>query len=383
MTKIIIHQSISEIQPGPWNSFVKDNNPLVSHEFLYAMERHGCVGEKFGWLPCHIAVYDNDRLVAAMPLYEKTNSYGEFVFDHAWADAYQRSGLRYFPKLVSAVPYTPATGQRLLCGEGDEQTWYPVLLNTATEHCQKHYSSFHCLFPDRNQQNFFSHSNLLMRHDCQYHWFNHGYEDFDDFLQKLSSRKRKNINKERQAVSDAGVSFRLLNGHTASERDWIDFTRFYNKTFSEKWGMATFNLGFFKEIGKKLPDNVLLVLADRDGKCIAGSLMYVSDTTLYGRHWGSAEKVDQLHFETCYYQGIDYCIRNNIRCFEPGAQGEHKIARGFVPVITRSAHWLSSDVYREAIAHYCREEQLAIAEYVSQLQEKLPYKKNETLCRII
>lgn len=378
MMQIKIHHSILDIPPRQWDRLVRHNNPLVSHEFLAAMERHGCVGEKFGWLPCHIAVYEQDELVAAMPLYEKTNSYGEFVFDHAWADAYQRSGMHYFPKLVSAVPYTPANGQRLLCADGEEETWFPVLLNTATELCQQGFSSFHCLFPEKQQQDFFIQSDWLMRHDCQYHWFNQGYEDFDDFLEKLSSRKRKNIRKERQAVINANVSLRQLNGHTASEQDWIDFTRFYNKTFSEKWGMATFNLGFFKEIGKTLPDNVLLVMADREGECIAGALMYVSDTTLYGRHWGSIDKIDQLHFEACYYQGIDYCIRNNIHCFEPGAQGEHKIARGFIPVITKSAHWLSSDVYQDAITHYCQQEQLAVADYASQLKEKLPY-KHETL----
>jgi len=338
------------------------------------MELHGCVGEKFGWLPRHIAVYEQGELVAAMPLYEKTNSYGEFVFDHAWADAYQRSGMHYFPKLVSAVPYTPANGQRLLCAAGEEETWFPVLLNTATELCQQGFSSFHCLFPETQQQDFFIHSDLLIRHDCQYHWFNQGYEDFDDFLGKLSSRKRKNIRKERQAVINANISLRQLNGHSASEQDWIDFTRFYNNTFTEKWGMATFNLGFFKEIGETLPDNVLLVLADREDECIAGALMYVSDTTLYGRHWGTTDNVDQLHFEACYYQGIDYCIRHNIQCFEPGAQGEHKIARGFIPVITKSAHWLSSDVYKYAITHYCQQEQQAVAEYASQLQQKLPYK---------
>jgi len=376
--QVKIHQSISEIPRDQWNHLVTDNNPLVSHEFLHAMERHDCVGDTFGWLPRHIAVYEEGRLVAAMPLYEKMNSYGEFVFDHAWADAYQRSDMQYYPKLVSAVPYTPANGQRMLCARGEEQTWFPLLLKTATQLCQQDYSGFHCLFPEKQQQEFFSHTDLLIRHDCQYHWFNQGYADFDDFLGKLSSRKRKNIRKERQAVINANVSFRQLNGHTASEQDWTDFTRFYNNTFSEKWGMATFNLGFFKEIAKTLPDNVLLVLADRDGACIAGALMYASDTTLYGRHWGSTEKVDQLHFEACYYQGIDYCIRNHIQCFEPGAQGEHKIARGFIPVITKSAHWLSSSVYHDAIANYCQHEQQAVAEYASQLQEKLPY-KHETL----
>jgi len=376
MLDIQIHPKISAIPASQWNALVKDNNPLLKHEFLYAMELHECVGEKFGWEPCHIAIYDNAQLVAAMPLYFKYNNYGEFVFDHAWADAYSRSGMNYYPKLVSAVPYTPAHGQRMLLQPERQAELQQVLLNTLKTFCDKSSSSFHILFADADQQDFFEQQGLLSRNDCQYHWFNRNYNDFDDFMQTLISRKRKNIRRERQAVIDAGVSIRQLNGHSASQKDWQDFTGFYNRTFEEKWGMATFNQPFFEHIASTLPDNILLVLADNaKGECIAGSLMYVSDTTLYGRHWGCIEQVDQLHFEACYYQGIEFCIKHHINKFEPGAQGEHKIARGFVPTLTRSAHYLTDQRWLPAIDDFCRQERSAVAEYIKQQQQKIPYRQ--------
>ncbi len=347
------------------------------------METHNCVGEKFGWIPCHVAVYENEQLSAALPLYAKYNSYGEFVFDHSWADAYQRTGHAYFPKLVSAVPYTPARGQRLLCKPGDEKRMYPLITRYLQEFCEaKGLSGFHILFPQDNEIDILQSQECFLRHDCQYHWFNNNYADFSEFTAQLTSRKRKNIRRERQAVQNADVTLRRLNGHTASSRDWADFAVFYNRTFEEKWGMATFNLGFFEEIGRTLPDNVLLVLADKDDHCIAGSLMYVSDTTLYGRHWGCIEQVDQLHFEACYYQGIEFCIEKGLQVFEPGAQGEHKIARGFVPVMTRSAHWLRSDHLQNPVKDFCRHEKQGVEQYMQQLEKKVPFKRaeNETLC---
>lgn len=374
--EINIHQKIADIPAEQWNQLVRDNNPLVRHEFLQAMETHGCVGEKFGWLSCHVAVYENGQLLAAMPLYQKTNSYGEFVFDHSWADAYQRAGLAYFPKLVSAVPYTPATGQRLLCAAGHEAELWPLLINTAQQLMQQNnFSSLHCLFPESDEQDILEQQGGLARHDLQYHWFNRDYANFADFMETLTSRKRKNIRREREAVDRAGVTLRRLNGHQASDRDWDDFARFYDKTFEEKWGMATFNRGFFAEVASQLPDNVLLVLADLDDECIAGSLMYVSDTHLYGRHWGCTQQIDQLHFEACYYQGIEFAIEQGLAVFEPGAQGEHKIARGFVPTLTRSSHWLAEDVFAKPIAEFCRHEREAVAQYREQLSAKIPYKE--------
>ncbi|MDJ0805968.1 MAG: GNAT family N-acetyltransferase [Gammaproteobacteria bacterium] len=354
---------------------MSDHQPFLTHGFLAAMEHQGCVGETFGWLPRHIGVYDDAQLVAAMPLYEKHNSYGEFVFDHAWADAYRQHGLTYFPKLVSAIPYTPATGQRLLCQDHRREELLPMLVNTAMHlTTQLGASGFHCLFPMLDEHRFLQQQALITRHDCQFHWRNEGYRDFEDFLERLTAKKRKNIRQERRRVTDSGVTLRRLDGHTASQADWQDFTRFYDRTFEEKWGIATFNLPFFLEVAQLIPDQILLVLADLDDQCIAGSLMYRSDTTLYGRHWGATRHVDCLHFEACYYQGIDYCIEHGLAVFEPGAQGEHKIARGFRPTLTRSSHWIEDPRFREPIAAYVRHEQGAIGDYIRELETKLPFK---------
>jgi predicted N-acyltransferase len=376
--KIRVHERIDQIAAAAWNRLLRDNNPFLRHEFLLALERHNCVGEKFGWLPRHIAVYDGRELIGAMPLYEKENSYGEFVFDHAWADAYRHAGLNYFPKLVSAIPYTPATGQRLLARPDRAAEVWPLLLSTALELSrQTGASGFHCLFPAWEEQDFLEGNGLISRHDCQFHWQNRGYADFDAFLGQLTARKRKKIRHERRKVERSGVVLRRLDGHTASERDWQHFSRFYNHTFAEKWGIATFNYPFFLDVARQLPDQVLLVLADRDGECIAGSLMYHSDTTLYGRHWGSVEQVDSLHFEACYYQGIEFCIEHGLKLFEPGAQGEHKIARGFLPVLTRSSHWLVDEHFRGPVAAFARHERKAIADYMRQLEQSDPYRKEE------
>ncbi len=373
--EVKIHTAISEIVADAWNALVRDNNPFVRHEFLNAMEKHDCVGEKFGWLPRHIGVYDDDVLIAAMPLYEKHNSYGEFVFDNAWADAYERAGREYFPKLVSAIPYTPATGQRLLSVSGREEETWPLLLRTALQFSgQSGASSFHVLFPDSGEHQFLQQQGLLGRHDCQFHWRNDGYRNFDDFLNRLVSRKRNNIRQERRKVVQADIKLRLLDGHSATPLDWRNFTRFYEQTFAEKWGVATFNLGFFQELAQTLPDQIVLVLADSGSTCIAGALMYRSDTTLYGRHWGCIEQVDALHFEACYYQGIEYCIRNGLQRFEPGAQGEHKIARGFLPTLTRSSHWIADDDFRQPISNFVAHEREAAAEYMTQLEASTPYK---------
>ncbi len=373
--EVKIYTAISEITADAWNALVRDNNPFLRHEFLNALEKHGCVGEKFGWLPRHIAVYEDDQLIAAMPLYEKHNSYGEFVFDNAWADAYERAGRDYYPKLVSAIPYTPATGQRLLSVAGREEQVWPLLLQTAMQLCAPTgASSFHALFPDCGEHHFFEQQGLLSRHDCQFHWHNDGYLDFDDFLSRLVSRKRNNIRQERRRVAQADINLRLLDGHSATSLDWRNFTRFYERTFAEKWGMATFNFGFFQELAQTLPDQIVLVLADSGSTCVAGALMYRSDTTLYGRHWGCIEQVDALHFEACYYQGIEYCIRHGLQRFEPGAQGEHKIARGFLPTLTRSSHWIADDDFRQPISNFVAHEREAVAEYLLQIEASSPYK---------
>jgi hypothetical protein len=373
--QIKILATLDTIPADQWNALVQDNNPFMRHEFLAALEHHGCVGEAFGWLPRHIAVLEQERLVAAMPLYEKHNSYGEFVFDHAWAQAYQQHGLRYFPKLVSATPYTPATGQRLLVQTGREDELYPLLLSAAIQVAQQlDASSFHCLFPPAQQHSWLEQQGLLTRHDCQFHWYNQNYATFDDFLATLTAKKRKNIKQERRKVLDAGVELRQLDGHTATDADWEQFAFFYNHTFESKWGTPTLNAGFFREVARTLPDQVLLVLAYREGECIAGSLMFRSNTRLYGRHWGCTQDIDSLHFEACYYQGIEFCIQHGLQVFEPGAQGEHKVARGFVPTRTQSSHWLQDDRFRLPIARHVALERAGVAQYMESVREHLPYR---------
>ncbi len=383
LKKVQIHHQIDEIPCDAWNALVIDNHPFLRHEFLAAMEHHNCVSETFGWLPQHIAIYDDEHLlIGAMPLYKKLNSYGEFVFDNAWADAYQRSGLRYYPKLVSAIPYTPAMGQRLLCRPEDEPLIFPLLLEAAIELAGEiGASSFHCLFPTPEQQQFLESASLSVplfsRHDCQFHWHNRGYQNFDEFLEQLTAKKRKNIRQQRRRVAQSGVKIRVLDGHSASREDWHHFTLFYNRTFEQKSGMATFNEGFFCEVAEKLPKQMVLILADLNGETIAGSLSYCSDTTLYGRHWGCIEEIDMLHFELCYYQGIEYAIKQGLAVFEPGAQGEHKLARGFLPTLTRSSHWVADERFRGALGEHVAHERRAVAEYIQQLNGSSPYKMDQ------
>ena len=371
--KIIIHKNINQISALEWNALVNDNNPFLRHEFLSALEKNACVSRKFGWIPCHIVIYENKKVIGAMPLYEKYNTYGEFVFDHAWADAYQRNGLNYYPKLVSSIPYTPATGQRFLARKKDQDKIFKLLLKTVQQLCKhNNYSGFHCLFLNKEEQKWLEENKLLTRHDCQFHWHNNNYDTFEDFLSTLTAKKRKNIRQERRRVKQSNITMRCLNGFTATKEDWANFTLFYNQTFKEKYSTATLNYGFFHEVAKKLPEQILLVLADtKEGDCIAGSLMFISDSTLYGRHWGAVKQVDKLHFEACYYQGIEYCIKHKIQHFEPGAQGEHKIARGFIPTLTQSCHWLYNSPFQSSIEQFVQHEKDAIKHYMSNL--KSPY----------
>jgi len=371
-----IHNSIAEINAAEWNRLIRDNNPCLRHEFLLAMEQNECVGERMGWFPRHLSVRAGAELKGAMPLYEKTNGYGEFVFDRAWEDAYLRSGRAYYPKLVSAVPYTPATGQRLLCLR-DESGVKTGLLKFALELAlQSQMSGLHLLFPDHLDHQFLLQQGLMSRHDCQFQWFNRDYQNFDHFLSHLTRKRRKNIRQERRKVKDAGIIIRRLHGDETTERDWQHFEHFYRRLFDRKWGMPTFNLPFFQQIAEQMPKQVLLVLADHGGQCVAGALMYVGDSTLYGRHWGCEGYFDSLHFELCYYQGIEYCIDNGLKLFEPGAQGEHKVPRGFEPVRTCSNHWIADEAFVQPISDFCEQEKRAIADYILQVKESSPYQEH-------
>ncbi len=339
------------------------------------MEVHDCVGEHAGWLPRHLVVYDDrNRLAGAMPLYEKHNSWGEFVFDHVWANAYHRAGLHYYPKLVNAVPFTPATGQRLLLTRENTPAVCQRLMDGARQVMRRgEFSGIHSLFLGERDFNWLSGPESLLRIDCQFHWQNQNYRCFDGFLGTLKPKKRKNIRQERRRVRDAGVRLRRLDGHSASGQDWQDFTRLYESTYDRKYGAPAFNLAFFLDIADQLGDQVVLVLADQDQTVVAGALMYCDDTTLYGRHWGCSHYVDCLHFEACYYQGIEVCIERGLGRFDPGAQGEHKLARGFVPTETRSLHWIAVEPFREAIAKFVFREQHSVRNYIAHAAAHTPY----------
>lgn len=374
--------SLAEVDPRQWDALVIENHPLLSHAFLYAMEKHGCLTERSGWIPRYLVVQNGDELLAAMPLYEKTNSWGEFVFDHAWADAYARYGEAYYPKLVASIPFTPVFAQKILVKPGQEKTLYPVLLQGALQLAkQLSCSSLHILFPLESEQGYFQQQGLIARHDCQYHWHNRSHASFEEFLQTLTRKKRKNILQERRKVVDAGIRFRILDGNTATGEDWETFTEFYNLTYERKWGAPVFNQAFFQEMAKALSERMVLILADKGGGCIAGALMYRGDRVLYGRHWGCSEYYDALHFEACYYQGIEYCIKHGIEIFEPGAQGPHKLARGFEPTKTHSSHWLADPRFVPAVRQFCADETLAVEGQIADAKAHSAYKNGLNILR--
>ena len=374
---IEVLDGIGAVNAKDWNALITDNNPFSRHEFLFALENNECVGEKFGWIPRHIALFDNKELIGAMILYEKYNNYGEFVFDHAWYDAYTRHGLPYYPKLVSSIPYTPASGNRLLCKKDSEESVFPILLNAATQICEKtNASGLHYLFANQDELNWLKQQGLSSRMDCQFHWHNQSYANFDDFLSVLKQKKRKNIKQERRKIKQSEIVIRTYDGNTINDKDIQNFAKFYNQTFLEKSGTPTLNLGFFQQICQTMPDQVLFFLADKDNECVAGSLMFKSDSKLFGRHWGCIEHIDFLHFELCYYQGIEYAIEHKLDVFEPGAQGEHKVSRGFVPTETQSIHWIKDKTFRKPIDDFCRTEKPHIENYINLVNEHNPYKKD-------
>ena len=372
---IQVQSSIDDISAVQWNALVNNNYPFLQHAFLHSLESFACVGEHVGWIPRHLVYLKDDRIAGAMPLYEKHNSWGEFVFDHAWADAYQRYGSEYYPKLVNAIPFTPASGQRVLLDRENEKETAQLLVAAAKALVERgEYSGIHCLFPSKKDFRILNQQHAVSRHDCQFHWHNHGYASFDDFLDTLKHKKRKNIKQERRKVVDSSVSIRRLDGNSASEQDWFDFTRLYQKIYDRKYGMPAFNQNFFMSIAQSMPDQVQLVIASRNQKCIAAALMYCDDTTLYGRHWGCDGYIDSLHFELCYYQGIEICIERGLQLFDPGAQGEHKISRGFVPTRTQSLHWMAKSPFNQAIRQFVDREQTGVQHYIEAINEHSPYR---------
>ena len=367
--------SLSEIGRGAWSELLAGEGceqPFLSWDFLDALERSGCVGADSGWEPCHLTLWRGERLAAAAPLYLKAHSYGEYVFDWAWADAYHRHGLRYYPKLLSAIPFTPVAGPRLLAADAPARA---ALADALLAHARgSGLSSLHVLFPREDEAAMLESRGAMLRRGVQFRWSNAGFGSFDDFLASLAQPKRKKIRAERRRVAEAGVRLRRVPGSELAERDWAFFERCYAQTYAEHRSTPYLNLGFFLRLGESLPGNVVMVIAERERRPIAASLLLRDRERLYGRHWGALEHVPCLHFEACYYQAIEEAIESGAQAIEGGAQGEHKIARGFLPVQTVSAHWLAEPAFAGAVERFLRREGAMMDGYLDELAERSPFR---------
>ncbi|MDI1277837.1 GNAT family N-acetyltransferase [Methylobacter sp.] len=370
--------SMAQVDSTVWNRLAGDAYPFLRHEFLLALEQSGSVSEQTGWEPSHLLVMDEDELVAFMPLYLKRHSWGEYVFDHQWAQAYQQQGIDYYPKWLTAIPLTPCQGERIVFAEAvNPVEVMQLLLDFIKQLSDKlGISSWHCLFPVEQQAELLRSLGLSIREGVQFHWFNRGYGDFNDFLQTLNAGKRKMLKRERRRVSEQGVSLLRIAGPDVSEVQWRAFFQFYTMTYLKRGSQPYLNPAFFQQIAATMGEQLLLVLAVKDDNYIAAALSFVGADTLYGRYWGCHEEYNSLHFEVCYYQGLDYCIEHGLKRFDSGAQGEHKIARGFEPITTYSAHWIKDARFAKAIGHFLVREQQAIRLYKQDAASYLPFKQS-------
>lgn len=367
-----IAAAVGEIPAAEWDRLAGAANPFVSHAFLTALEDSGSVGPGTGWQPAPILLEDAGQLVGALPTYIKGHSQGEYVFDHAWADAWHRAGGRYYPKLQIAAPFTPATGPRLLL---DDPALAGPMLAVAQQVCaQNGLSSAHATFIEPDQLDLFDGAGWLLRSDIQFHWHNRGFATFDDFLASLSARKRKAIRKEREGAQ-AAVTIRRLTGPEIRPAHWDAFWLFYQDTGARKWGTPYLTREAFDLIGQRMAERILLVLAFDGDEAIAGALNFIGADALYGRYWGATREVKFLHFELCYYQAIEAAIERGLARVEAGAQGGHKLARGYEPVTTWSAHWIADPGFREAVAEFLERERAGVAQDQAWLGERLPYRK--------
>lgn len=373
--QVQIRESLSSIPDSFWDSVIEKDDPFISKTFLVGLEEFDCLNHQH-WESHHFVVMRAGQIVALLPGYIKTDSYGEFVFDWAWADAYARYGKAYYPKLITAVPFSPVSGPRLLldkdCSENRPEI-ISKLQQFIIQHCEEEgFSSYHLLFPEPEVHAEWESDEFKTRIGCQYHWFNRDYESFDDFLARLSSRKRKKIRHERKEIQD--FTIQCLNGKETTEQDWVNFHRFYCDTFYKKWGEPRLTLPFFLHLAETLGNHCLLFKASYDDALIAGAFALRSEKVLYGRHWGCAQDVQFLHFELCYYQTIDYCIQHSLEKLDAGAQGEHKIKRGFEPITTYSLHWIKDESFRVAIDDYLKQETVHINRYIESLKQHSAYK---------
>ena len=371
---------IAQVDAAAWDRCAGRDNPFVRHAFLAALEESGSSTAETGWHPRHIVLKSQGGAVlGAVPMYLKSHSYGEYVFDHGWADAFERAGGRYYPKLQASVPFTPVTGPRLLAPAGPEaEAVQTALLSTCVGLCdQADVSSLHVTFPTEVEFDLMGEAGLLQRTGIQFHWLNQGYESFDEFLAGLASRKRKQIRKERRAVAEAGLTITALTGGEIEEHHWDAFYAFYRATGSRKWGVPYLTRAFFSLLGERMADAVVLVMVERAGKPVAGALNLAGSDTLYGRNWGAIEDHRFLHFEACYYRAIDYAIAHGLKRVEAGAQGPHKLARGYLPVPTYSAHWVANPSLRDAVAYYLTHETQEIDREIEFLVRHGPFRQND------
>ncbi len=372
--------SLADAGQPAWDALVAAQsapNPFLSYAFLHALHASGSAADDTGWQPQYLTLWLDDdegteRLVAALPMYAKFHSYGEYVFDWAWADAYKRNGLDYYPKLLSAIPFTPVSGNRLLAIDDHARAALVAALQGVQQ--ASGLSSTHILYPTEAEAQQLQAAGFLLRKGVQFHWQNEGYDSFEQFLSTLEMKKRKNIRTERRKVADAGITLRQVRGEDASEADWRFFKRCYDNTYQAHWSTPYLNLDFFLRMGMTMPQHLLLVIAERDGQPIASSLLVYDQHALYGRYWGCIEQHPCLHFETAYYQPLEFCIANRIPAFEGGAQGEHKMARGFLPQQTWSAHWLAHPAFSDAVERFLKQEGKGIGAYMDELNERNPFR---------
>lgn len=370
-TQLVLTDALASVSAEEWDALHDGDNPFVSHAFLHGLETTGCLRPNWGWSPCHALLRDNGTLIAAAPAYRKDNSHGEFVFDHAWAAALERAGIDYYPKWLIGVPYSPVTGPRLLAR--DVQT-RQLLANALAQGCAAlGWSSAHVNFLRDDEASAFDQP-WLAREDVQFHWQNHGWRDFTDFLDAMTHKRRKAIRQEREKVQRAGFGFRIVHGDEASTDDLAAMHQFYCLTFADKGNSPALTLDFFKHLACAMPRSLVLILAEQEGRPVAGALCLRGRNTLYGRYWGGETAMPGLHFETCYYQGIAYCLREGLSHFEPGAQGEHKLARGFLPVITRSRHFIAHPDIARALAPWCAQERESTRRYRDLLLAHTPFR---------
>ena len=367
--RIRVVESLAGVPAAAWNSLA-GADPFTSHEFLCALIDTGCASGRSGWQPQVLLLEKDGILAGAMPMFLKSHSYGEYVFDWAWADAYQRHGLEYYPKLLCAVPFTPVTGPRLMAAvDADRNKLVAAALEMSRE-----VSSLHVLVPPAAEAGLLRDAGMLLRRTVQFHWRNEAYADFDDFLSRMTRHRRKVIRQERRRVHEAGVQFRWLRGAEIERRHWEFFERCYRRTYAAHRSSPYLSLDFFLRLGATLPQSCLMIVAERAGKPVAATLNLVSEEKIWGRYWGAAEHIPLLHFECCYYQAIEYAIANGLQLFEGGAQGEHKLFRGLLPVETHSAHWLAHPSFASAIEDYLKRETAGITRYVDELNEHSPFK---------